>query len=81
MSNQAKMRETIGSNILQQRRAADLTQEQLAAIIGTKPGHISHWERGVRLPVLDSIFRLCLALDCELEDLLGVAPEWKEWVK
>jgi transcriptional regulator with XRE-family HTH domain len=80
VSNLEKMRETIGSNIKAHRTVNGLTQKQLAEMIGTHESHICHWETGNREPELTSVLKLCLALDCELEDLVGIAPDWRGWV-
>lgn len=81
MSDLAKMREVIGTNIKAHRTVNGLTQRQLGEMLGTHESHICHWEKGNREPELSSILKLCLALDCELEDLVGIAPEWRSWLQ
>ncbi len=58
-----------GRNLRRQRRGADLSQEELAQLIGVHRLNIGRLERGARLPRLDSILKVCAGLEgspCEL---------------
>lgn len=39
-----------GANIRQARETADMTQHELATLLGTSVSRISGWERGLHLP-------------------------------
>ena len=80
MSDHPGVRSAVGDNIRVHRTANGMTQKQLAERLGTHESHICHWERGNREPELTSVFKICIVLDCELEDILGIAPEWKQWM-
>lgn len=53
------------------RRKAGLTQGALAELAGFTQNAVSRWERGVREPKASSICRLCDALGCTADELLG----------
>lgn len=48
----------------------NLTQEQLAAIIGVGQSAIANWETGMRKPDVITLIQLAKALDCTADDLL-----------
>ena len=52
------------------REAAGLTQNALAAKIGTNQATVAYWERGTSNPQLGLFFGLVRALDCKITDLL-----------
>jgi transcriptional regulator with XRE-family HTH domain len=65
---------TIGANLKRCRRAAGLTQEQLAHISGLHPTYVSLLERGQRNPGFEIMVKLTGALGIEANDLhKGVA--------
>jgi transcriptional regulator with XRE-family HTH domain len=51
------------------RRAADLTQEQLAEIIGVKKERISEYERGNINMTVITAKKLAIACKCNIEEL------------
>lgn len=68
----------IGRRIKERRKQLGLTQKELAAKIN--PGieiedaphtQITNWENGVRAPETESLIRLCNALNCDIDYLLG----------
>lgn len=64
----------LSQNILKQRKAANLTQEQLAAELGVTPQSVSNWERGGApdislLPVLANFFSVTI------DELMGNSTE------
>lgn len=68
----------IGSRIKERRTKIGLTQKELAAKIneGIDPDdaphtQISDWENGNKVPGTVTLTRLCNALDCDIEYLLG----------
>ena len=56
----------IAEQVVQQRRARDLSQQELAALVGTTQSAIARFERGGRPPRVDTLLRMAEALDCEL---------------
>ena len=66
----ASPRHTNDSKIAQARMAAGLTQSQLADRLGVTPQMVGRWERGERLPKLDTLRRIADALGIELNTLL-----------
>lgn len=60
----------------ERRESLNLTQTQLAEIIGTSPGRISNWESGCGMNN-ENAKRLASALHCSLEDILGEI-KWRE---
>jgi len=52
------------------RHRAMLTQAELASHAGISRGAVSHLEKGRRQPMVTTLRGLCLALDCELGDLV-----------
>lgn len=68
----------IGSRIKERRKALGMTQKALAAKIspGVRPEEaphlqISQWEHGKNIPGTDALARLCNALECDMDYLLG----------
>lgn len=68
----------IGSRIKERRKKLGLTQKELASKIneGIDPDdaphtQITNWENGSKIPGTESLARLCNALDCDIEYLLG----------
>jgi transcriptional regulator with XRE-family HTH domain len=52
------------------RLKADLTQAQLAEMIGKPQQHISRWENGERTPSVKALMALAKALKCAVTDLI-----------
>jgi len=63
--------ERFASNLRRYRKAAKLTQEQLAAKAELHPTEISRLERGVRNPRLATIARLARGLGVGAEQLVA----------
>lgn len=61
----------IGKYISTKRRALNLTQEQLADLLGVSNKTISKWENGKCMPDYSIIEKLCSALHVTLEELLA----------
>lgn len=66
--------EKVKINQLQQTRLAhDLSQNQLAAAAGINPRMLKYYEQGVKElsgAKLATLLKICLALNCKLEDIL-----------
>ena len=56
----------IADQVVEQRRARDLSQAELAALVGTTQSAIARLESGGRPPRIDTLLRIAEALDCEL---------------
>ena len=54
-----------GDRIRDARKAAGLTQRQLADILGVSNTSISNWEKGLSRPDADMIQKLCFCLSLE----------------
>ena len=57
----------IAAQVTEQRHARDLSQAELAALVGTSQSAIARLESGGRPPRIDTLLRIADALDCELE--------------
>jgi ribosome-binding protein aMBF1 (putative translation factor) len=56
----------IAEQVVAQRRARDLSQQELAELCGTTQSAIARFERGGRPPRIDTLLRIARAVDCEL---------------
>jgi transcriptional regulator with XRE-family HTH domain len=56
----------IADEVVAQRHARRLSQQELAELCGTTQSAIARLERGARPPRLDTLLRIANALDCEL---------------
>jgi transcriptional regulator with XRE-family HTH domain len=64
----------IGERLRVIRKAQELTQAELAAILGVRHTHISGIERGVRGVTVQQLVKLCRALKVTSADVLGEKP-------
>jgi len=65
-SEEAVLSARIAEQAVAQRRARNLSQQELAALCGTTQSAIARFEAGGRLPRIDTLLRISEALDCEL---------------
>ena len=65
------MEKTISQKIVELRKAAGLTQEQLGERLGISGQAVSKWERGEAMPDILILPDLCDALGTTLDSLLG----------
>jgi transcriptional regulator with XRE-family HTH domain len=65
----------VGRKLAQARRAAGLSQEALARLVGVSKATISMIECGLRMPKVDLLVRLAAALSVPPETLLPDVPE------
>lgn len=68
---------TTGERIARLRRAAGLSQEQLADALEVSRQAVSKWETGQALPETDRIARLCALFSVSADELLGLTPQPK----
>jgi transcriptional regulator with XRE-family HTH domain len=57
----------IADQVVRERRARGLSQQELAELCGTTQSAIARLESGGRPPRIDTLLRIANALDCELE--------------
>jgi transcriptional regulator with XRE-family HTH domain len=68
--------ERFAANLLRHRKAAGMSQEEVAALAGLHRTEIGMLERRIRLPRIDTLVKLCGALEVEPGELLeGI--EWR----
>ena len=63
------------SKLQEKRKAAGLSQSQLAARVGMSVRTLQHYEQGsldINKAAADMVYRLAVALECSVEDLLDV---------
>lgn len=60
----------IGRRIRAQRKLQRMTQEVLAQKAGISLSFLGHIERGTRKLSVDTLFNLCMALDCSADMLM-----------
>jgi transcriptional regulator with XRE-family HTH domain len=65
-SEEAELAARIAEQVVEQRRARSLSQQELAGLCGTTQSAIARFEAGGRLPRIDTLRRISEALDCEL---------------
>ena len=63
-------KEEFGRRLAIARTARGLTQEELGERIGRPKNSISEWERGLRMPYLDTVVLLADGLGLSLDDLV-----------
>jgi transcriptional regulator with XRE-family HTH domain len=65
----------LAKSIATKRRAASLTQAQLAELLAVEPDTISRMERGLAVPSLERLLDFANALNTTVNDLLGDVPK------
>jgi DNA-binding XRE family transcriptional regulator len=77
----AQTASTIGNNIRRYRKAANVSQQQLAQALGIKQAAVSLWEHGRTTPRSNMIPAILEMLNISIEDLYGddeQAPRYKK---
>lgn len=72
--NNAQLRKEIGRRIMLTREILGITQKELSIKTQHQQAAISHFECGRRTPNALNIFKLCKALNCSADYLLGLKP-------
>lgn len=62
---------TFRRNLRAIRLANQMSQAKLAEALGVAPPQINHWESGRNSPTLSTVTRICEALKCTPDELLG----------
>lgn len=60
----------LGKRLRAVRKARKLSQEKLGELCDVSTAHIGHIERGTRIPSVDVLFRLSVALQVGLDELV-----------
>lgn len=63
---------SFSSKIKEARLERNLTQEQLAELIGVHPKTYRNYETGKTVPRIEIIRKLCIALDASCDDFLEI---------
>lgn len=66
------MEQSLGTKIAAARKEKQMTQLELAQIMGVTDKAVSKWERDLSCPDIGSIPKLAQALDLSLEELMNV---------
>lgn len=61
-----------GLRIKEIRERRGLSQQELGARLNINPNNISNWELGYSFPTYSGIRKLCMALACSADELLGL---------
>lgn len=64
--------ETLGKRIAYYRKERQLTQAELASIVGMEHNHLSCIEAGRKYPRVNLIARLAASLGVSIEELVGI---------
>ena len=60
----------IGKRIRAQRKLKGMTQEQLSQTAGISLSFLGHIERGTRKLSVETLYAICMALDCSSDQLM-----------
>ena len=60
----------VGKRIKERREALALTQKELADLVGVSPSFIGHLERAEKIPSVETLAKLCAAVDMSMDYLL-----------
>ncbi len=66
------MKYEIGNRIRKYREDRNLSQKQLAELIGVSNSRVSNWEQGINRPDADILAEICRALQVSPSELLDV---------
>lgn len=53
-----EVRDKVRTVLIECRKEKDISQQQLADILGSKPTTVASWEQGKSLPSIDMLYRL-----------------------
>ena len=71
------MNENIGSMIRKLRKEKDITQEELAELLGITSQAVSKWESGAGLPDISQLVPLANVFEVPMDALFG-RTSWKD---
>lgn len=61
-------------NIRPLRESRNMTQEELAKLLGVKPPAVSKWERGLAYPRMDNVARMAQIFGTTMDVVMGIKP-------
>ena len=70
MANEYLNPKTVGKVIADYRKRSKLSQEVLSGLADICRTHLSAIERGDRKPTLETLYKICLALDVKMSDMI-----------
>ena len=62
----------MGKRVRLVRREMNITQKQLAQATGVSASLVGHVERGTRIPSVETVYRICKALNVSADFLMGI---------
>lgn len=62
----------LGNLVRIKRKELKLTQEKMAEKVDVSTAFLGHIERGTRILSVETLYRLCVALDMRADDLMGL---------
>ncbi len=71
----------IGSRIAKYRKMKNLSQRELASLIGVSNTRISNWEQGTHRPDVDILADICKVLEVSPSELLDIRLSTDELTK
>lgn len=63
-------KEKLGSRISEMRKNAEISQQELADMVGVQQAHLSRIENGKFMPRVDIVSRIAKALGCKIDELV-----------
>ncbi len=73
MSDTIKNR--IAKNITKYRKIANLNQKELAQKLKVTQSRLSNWETGANSMDIDTLYKICQALNVSINDMYGIYPD------
>ena len=67
--------ELVGQVIQRKREQKKLSQDVVSGLAGIGRTHLSAIERGERKPTLETLYRISIALDIKMSDIVGEIEE------
>lgn len=65
------IRLNIRDNIIKYRKAAKMSQAELANAVGVRNSTVSAWERGANAPDIETLFKVCKLFKVKVSDMFG----------
>ena len=72
-----ELTKNIGTNIRKCRLKKDISQESLAFSAGIHPAYIGRLERGEKCPTIDTLYKICSALEISVCEILNFEADTK----
>lgn len=69
------MTELFAKRITESIKESGYTQKEIAKKLGISEGNITNWKKGVNLPSVETLYKLCVLLNESADYLLGLEDE------